>query len=68
MTNHDLIKMLMAHPLDAQVFAFDPEVHDFKSITGCVSGPEPVRALGERFMENPPEPLYRIELQTEDID
>ena len=66
MTNLELIRMLTKHPPDAVVSAFDPEVGNYRPITGCVSGPEPVKDLGSRFMSDPPKTVYRIELQTDD--
>jgi len=55
MTNLELIRMLVKHPPDAEVQAFDPEIKGYRSVTGCVTGPEPVRLGG----------AYTIELQTD---
>ncbi len=66
MTNLELIRMLVKHPPDAVVFAFDAEDGDYRPVMGCVSGPEPVKDPGSRLMLDPPKPVYRIELQTDD--
>ena len=59
MTNLELIRMLVKHPPDAVVFAFDAEDGDYRPITGSVTGPEPISVglVGK--------PVYRIELQTD---
>lgn len=66
MTNLELIRMLIKHPPDAQVRAFNVEVGEYVGITGCVSGPSFRTDLGSRFMDPQPEPVYRIDLQTDD--
>lgn len=63
MTNIELIRMLIKHPPDAVVLAFDAEDGDYRAVTGCGTGPLPIQ---EQWVNGKmARSVYRIELQTD---